>query len=383
MKKYDVIVIGAGAAGLTAARAALARGRNVAIFDMGTTPARKVMASGGGRCNITNAAATYDRYFGKNPDFVRSALARVRPGDILDWATQNNIGITEKAAGQYFCTNGAGAVVDALIRDVRGADIYTDTPVTAVTKPADTFVINTKRGDFGAPSLVIATGGVSFPTLGVSDFGFRVAKQFGHRIVPPRPALCAIVTGAVPSEMAGIALPVEIDVDGEKIVDSMLVTHHGLGGPAIYRATVRNANEFHINMLPGVDVAQWLREQKRTSGRRSLGNVLGAKLPTRIATWIAGDLRDKNIADIRDVDIVQMGRRISDFHITEFKYHGMAAAEITRGGVDTHDVSSKTMESKIVTGLFFAGEVLDIAGDLGGFNLHWAWASGRIAGENA
>ncbi len=383
MQKYDVIIIGAGAAGLTAARVATERGRNVAVFDLGATPARKVMVSGGGRCNITNAAAAHDRYFGKNPDFVRSALARVTPGDILQWCAGHGIDVTEKSVGQYFCIQGAAAVVNALVNDACRAKIYTNAQITDIIKNDDGFIITNNNTRFIATSVIIATGGVSFPTLGVSDFGYRIAKQFGHAIIPPRPALCPIVMQDAMPALAGIAMPVEIKIGKQSFSDSMLFTHTGLGGPAIYRATVRDGAEFTINMVPGLDAGVWLRQQKRENGRRNLGATLACVLPTRVALWIAGGDAPRNIADIRDAELDIIADKISNMRITKFKYHSMAGAEVTRGGVDTDNVSSKTMESKLMPGLFFAGEALDVAGDLGGFNLHWAWASGTVAGQNA
>lgn len=386
MYKYDVIIIGAGASGLSAARTAVACGRSTAVFDMGHAPARKVMASGGGRCNITNASVARDRYFGENPDFVRGAIARVTPNDILEWMTDNRLAWTEKSAGQYFCATGAADVADALRTSADGAKIILDTPVRDVSKSDGQFVVITDKGDYAANSVIIATGGISFPTLGVSDTGYKIAKKFGHKIVPIRPALCAIATNIFPSDLAGVSTNVEIDVGGEKIRDSMLITHFGIGGPAAYRASVRNAGcDMVINLMPGIDAAQWLRYAKKSVGRKSPVSVLATKLPARIAKWIIGDAPMHRIADIKDAALNAIADRIS--HITiragEYKYHNLQSAEVVRGGVDTREVSSKTMESKLCPGLFFAGEVLDIAGDLGGFNLHWAWASGIVAGQNA
>lgn len=385
MKKYDVIIIGAGAAGLAAAGIAVKRGRNVAIMDCGASPARKVAVSGGGRCNFTNLAAGRDRYFGKNPDFVRGALSRVTPHDILQWATAHNIEYVEKAPGQYFCATTARAVVDALRRDANAAQLMTNTTVTDVQYDNDMFTVQTSSGDYQAHSVIVATGGISFETLGVSDAGYKIAKSFGHKIVPVRPALCAIATHAFDGAPVGAAILAEITIGRDIIRDSMLITHFGIGGPATYRATVRDIDTgIKINMMPGADAYEILRAARTSSGRKSVHSVLSAYMPTRIARWITND-SDKNIADYNDASLRQITERIQNIVIaaTDIKLHGMQSAEVVRGGVSTADVSSKTMESKLRPGLFFAGEVLDIAGDLGGFNLHWAWASGRIAGENA
>lgn len=382
---FDVVIIGCGAAGLTAARTALARGRRVCIIDMAPTPARKVAASGGARCNFTNADANRNRYFGENPDFVRGALARFSPADVLNWARDRGIKWVEKAPGQYFCADGAGAILDALLRDARGANIVMNTTVTNVSHTDGAFTIKTNSGEYFAKSVIVASGGISFPDLIVSDIGYKIARTFGHKIIPPRPGLCAIATDAFSPEMAGISIPVQIRVGKSVIDDSMLFTHFGIGGPAVYRATVRDAaGDIFIDMAPGIDILSVLQAAKKSDGRKTVASVLTAYLPARVARWIAGD-DTRRIADVRDADLRDIDGRIKRTIIPHngYKYHGLRSAEVTRGGVSTDEISSKTMESKLQPGLFFAGEVLDIAGDLGGFNLQWAWASGAVAGDAA
>ncbi|MDE6250746.1 MAG: NAD(P)/FAD-dependent oxidoreductase [Alphaproteobacteria bacterium] len=385
MKKYDIIIIGAGASGMFSAISATKRARRVAILDMGTFPLRKVNASGGGRCNLTNTAAARTRYFGENPDFVRSALAQFSPYNMLVWTQQHNIQTVQKTPGQYFCADGASIITDALRNDAHHADLYTRTTVTGIKKDNDTFSIITDKGIFVAESVIIATGGTSFASLGVSDIGYKIAKEFGHKIIPVRPALCAIATDIFSSALAGTSMPVEITVAGEHFTDSILFTHFGVGGPATYRASVRDiSNGIHINLMPGVNVFDILRVAKQINGRRILANVLSEHMPNRVARWIAGD-DTKNIADYKDTELKQIATQISDIFIPrdKIKLHTLQSAEVVRGGVATDAISSKTMESKLCRGLFFVGEVLDIAGDLGGFNLHWAWASGYVAGQNA
>lgn len=383
MTKYDVIIIGAGAAGLSAAASALSRGRRVAILDMGNVPARKISVSGGGRCNFTNNAVAADRYFGNNHDFVRSAIARVKPNDILNWARQNNIKWTEKSPGQYFCVDGANVIVDALMHNARGANIWTSTVVTGVSRNLTGFLIQSDQGDFAAQSVIVATGGISFSALGVSDVGYKIAKQFGHKIIPVRPALCAIATHVFASDLSGISVDTEICIGREKIRDYMLFTHFGVGGPAIYRATVRDFNDIIINMAPDTNIFDILRRAKTSNGRKSVAGILSETLPNKLAKWICSDTG--HIADYKDSELQKIAEKVNHVVIprNDITLHGMPSAEVVRGGVDTSQISSKTMESMICPGLFFAGEVMDIAGDLGGFNLHWAWASGRVAGENA
>lgn len=380
-KKYDVIIVGAGAAGLCAGAAALNRGKSVLIIDMGCTPARKVVASGGGRCNITNTNANHTRYFGENPNFVRGALARRTPLDILEWAKRHKIKLVEKEPGRYFCDAGSQAVVDALIQDVRGADIKYNCTVDTVTKSGNLFYIN----DYCASSLIIATGGTSFGALGATDAGYKIAKSFGHKIVPVRPALCAMAISGANPELAGITLNATIKIGKNQVHDSLLITHFGIGGPAAYRASLYDITDgIHINLAPRVDVLQVLRDAKKSHGKKSIATILGEILPSRIAKSIATD-NNRNIADIKDTDLKIVADRVQNIFIPRdnIKYHSLASAEVVRGGISTDDVSSKTMESKLCPGLFFAGEVLDIAGDLGGFNLQWAWASGYVAGMNA
>ena len=382
MKNYDVIIIGAGAAGLSAAGQICTHGGKVLILEMGATPARKVMASGGGRCNITNTSANYQRYFGKNPQFVHSALTQVSPQNILDWAYKNKIKLIQKTPGRYFCADGAGKVVDALLNDARGADIFYNANITSIEKTDNQFIINRQ---FIADALIIATGGTSFPVLGVSDAGQKIAKQFGHKIIPLRPALCAIAIRDANSELAGISIPAKIKIGKNIISDDLLFTHFGIGGPAAYRASLYNLdNGFEINMLPDINLYEYLRNAKQTNGRKNLSTVLSELLPTRIAKSIAQN-NISNIADIKDKTLQEIAQNVNHYYVPsdKIKLHGMQSAEVVRGGVDVNDISSKTMESQICSGLFFAGEVMDIAGDLGGFNLQWAWSSGRVAGINA
>lgn len=381
MKRYDVIIVGAGAAGLSAAGVLVARGKRVVVFDMGKTPGRKIMASGGGRCNITNMAVRYDRYFGENRDFVRGAVSRVSPRDIIDWADAHSIKLVEKSAGQYFCADGAGVVLDALMDDARGTDFLYNTSVSKVEKKGDDFIVN----GCVAGAVIVATGGTSFGALGVSDAGYKIAKQFGHKIIPVRPALCALAYVGALSELAGVSLDAQIRIGKNAVRDSLLFTHFGIGGPVAYRASLYDVHDgIYIDLLPGVNVLDELRKAKIAQGKKSVAGVLSQWLPARVAKWIAGD-DVRNIADIKDSEIAQIAERVSKIYISgdKIKYHNLSSAEVVRGGVDTNEVSSKTMESKLCPGLFFVGEVLDVAGDLGGFNLHWAWASGRVAGENA
>ncbi len=385
MNKCDVIIIGAGAAGLSAAAAATAQNKKVIICDMGDVPARKVMASGGGRCNITNTAAAANRYFGANPDFVRGALSRVSPMDIIDWAGAHNLHLFEKEAGRYFCQDGAAAVVDALIKDAQNAKFIFNTKINSINKQDNLFYLDINQHKYVAKSVIVATGGISFGTLGVSDAGYKIAKSFGHKIVPVRPALCGLAIQDFNTNLAGVSVRAELSINRMSVYDDMLFTHYGIGGPAAYRASLHDITQgIRINLIPNTDVWSILRAAKKSDGKKSMATILSGYVPNRVAKWLVGD-DARNIADIKDSELKMIAERATNIFVPKDKisYHNMASAEVVRGGVATDEISSKTMESKLCSGLFFAGEVIDIAGDLGGFNLQWAWASGRVAGYNA
>ena len=381
MKTYDTIIVGCGAAGLMAATQLVRRKKSVLILDMGDAPARTVAISGGGNCNFTNMRADYTHYFGKNPRFVMSALAQFSPRDTLNWAKSHNIKYIEKETGRYFCRDGAKDVLNALLSDIKNTPIKYNTNVIDVEKENDFFTIKTTNGDFYSQSVIIATGGISYPHLQVSNIGQMIAKKFNHKIEPPRPALCAIKTKAFDSALSGISLGAEIIVDKHKIVDDLLFTYFGIGGPAVYRATLINPKEMIINFAPDTDVFEFLKNAKQTNGKKSVTKVVAEILPNKLAHFLCEDAR--NIADLKDGELKQIATRINHFGITDGTAIGFTSAEVMMGGVSVDKISSKTMESKICPGLFFAGEVMDITGDLGGFNIQWAFSSGFVAGNNA
>lgn len=385
VKQYDIAIIGAGASGLMAACTALRRGKSVVVLEMGNLPARKLAVSGGGNCNITNTDANYTRYFGKNPEFVRGALARFSPYSILDWAEKHKIKLYEKTSGRYFCSDGANVVVDALMKDAKDATFMWNEKVLDITRDNDLFLIQSDTTIVYAKSVIIATGGVSFPTLGVSETGYKIAKKFGHKIIPVCPGLCGLVIAKAVSDFAGISVNAQIQIGKYKINDDLLFTHFGLGGPLAYRTSMYDLNDgFTINLKPNLNIYEILKNTKRTDGRKKIASVLSEYIPTRIAKYIVKN-SVQNIADIKDDDLRKIADNVQNIYIsgTDIKRHGLSSAEVVRGGISTDEISSKTMESKLCKGLFFAGEAIDIAGDLGGFNLQWAWASGFVAGSNA
>ena len=381
MKTFDTIIIGAGAAGLMAAAQLAGRKKSVLIIDMGDKPARKIAISGGGNCNFTNTKADYTHYFGKNPRFVMSALSQFSPTDTLNWVKHHNIKYTEKEPGRYFCKNGAEEILKALLIDIKDAQIKYNTNVTDIDKQNDIFTIKTNTGDFFASSVIVASGGISYPHLEVSGVGHVIAKKFGHKIEPVRPALCAIKTKAFDSGLSGISLPVEITVNKQKVYDDLLFTHFGIGGPAVYRASLINSKEMIINFAPNKDAFEFLKSVKQTNGKKSVTGAIQEILPNKLAHFLCDDTR--HIADVKDSELKQIANKINHFQITDGTAIGFQSAEVTLGGVSCDKISSKTMESKACPGLFFAGEVMDITGDLGGFNIQWAFSSGFVAGNNA
>ena len=381
MKIFDTIIIGAGAAGLMAAIQLTQRKKSILILDMGDNPARKVAISGGGNCNFTNMRADHTHYFGKNPRFVMSALSQFSPRDTLNWVKSHDIEYVEKEPGRYFCKNGANEIVNGLLCDIGNTPIKYNTNVIDLEKTGDIFVIKTDHSVFNALSVIVATGGVSYPHLGVSDIGQKIAKKFGHKIEPVRPALCAIKTKSFGTDLAGISLPVEITVGKQKIADNLLFTHFGIGGPAVYRATVINSKEMVINFAPEIDAFETLKNVKQKNGKKSVSNIIATILPNKLAHFLCDDTR--NIADIRDSELKQIANTINHFEINDGTAIGFQSAEVMIGGISTDKISSKTMESALCAKLYFVGEVLDVAGDLGGFNIQWAFSSGFVAGNNA
>ncbi len=382
MKTYDVIIIGAGAGGLKATSELHIRKKSVLTIDMGDKPARKVAISGGGKCNFTNLAADYTHYFGKNPNFVRSALAQFSPNDTLNWVKKHKIKYYEKEPGRFFCADSAIDIVNALMDDIGNTEIKYNTVVKDVVKDNNIFTINTNQGEFQSKSLIIASGGVSWETVGVSNIGHIIAKKFGHKIEPIRPALCAIKTKHFSADLTGISLPVKIKINKHVIRDDLLFTHFGIGGPATYRASLFDTHKFTINFAPDLDIETSLLNAKRTNGKKSLTNIVAEVLPQKLARFIC-DNDTRNIADYKDSEIKEIAKRITQLDIDDAKPIGFQSAEVTIGGISTDKISSKTMESLLCPNLYFVGEVMDIAGDLGGFNLQWAFSSGFVAGNNA
>ncbi len=387
----DVAIVGAGAAGLFAAARIARAGRSVILIEHAPKLAEKIRISGGGRCNFTNLYTTPENFLGANPHFCRSALAGFTPQDFIALLQTRGIAWHEKHKGQLFCDDSAQDIIGMLCSDCdeTGVELWHPCKLTAVERRGACFVLASERGDLHADNLVVATGGLSIPKIGASDFGMRVARQFGHRIIEPRPALVPLTFSAAHwqrfVELAGVSLEVEAGCTvpaGERavrFVEDLLFTHRGLSGPAILQASSywRHGSALSIDLVPGVDIVEALLEAKR-GARHQLGKELASHLPARLAaSWLAQAQLDATqpIAQMRDSDLRALGASLKGWQVEPDGSEGWRKAEVMAGGVDTRQLNSRSLQSELVPGLFFIGEVVDVTGWLGGYNFQWAWAS--------
>jgi predicted Rossmann fold flavoprotein len=384
---YDVIVIGAGAAGLMCAIEAGKRGRRVALLEHQEKVGKKIAISGGGRCNFTNIHATATNYLSAQPDFCKSALARYSPTDFIALLEQHRISYHEKKLGQQFCDNGSGAIIKMLVTECEAAlaEIRLGCVVSAVRK-SDRFILESNHGAMQCQALVIATGGLSFPKLGATDFGYRVAEQFGLRRTPLRPALVPLTLAqeelATFQTLSGVSVPVVAHHDRREFEEAMLFTHRGLSGPAILQVSSywREGEPLHLNLLPGKNATTWMATARRS--KRDIVSALAAVVPRRFAeVWCERHAPAKPLQQYKAPELAAVAQLLSRWPIAPAGTEGYAKAEVTLGGIDTTELSSRTMESRKLPGLFFIGEVVDVTGWLGGYNFQWAWASGHAAGQ--
>lgn len=384
MKQYDVVIIGAGASGLMCAGVAGARGQSVLVLDVNEKPARKVFVAGGGRCNFTNLNVSKENYITENKNFVISALKQFSNQDFIAMVEEYGIPYYEKKDGQLFCKNYSLDIINMLLSEANenGVEIKSDYIVDDVVKDDKGFYyIN---DNYKTKSLVVATGGISFPDLGATDFGYKIAKQFGLKLIEPRPALVPLMIDGC-DNLKGISLNVSIKANKKTFNDDMLFTHFGLSGPVILQITNywNSGDEIEINLAPDMDIYEGLIAIREGGNKKKLANLLAELLPQRLAEFVAEEFKiDGNILELPNKVLKKIGDRINHWKITPLKTQGFKTAEVTKGGVDTNEVSSKTFECKNHKGLYFIGEVLDVTGQLGGFNLQWAWSSGAVAGNN-
>lgn len=390
MIQFDVVVIGGGAAGLMCAIEAAKRGRRVLVIEHCDRVGKKILISGGGRCNFTNLHTTPENFISNNPHFCKSALARYSQADFIDMVERHGIGYHEKELGQLFCDQSAKSIVKLLTDECRqaGARITTDCRVTNVERGDGGFVLKTARGPVQTTALVVATGGLSVPKMGATAYGHELAKKFGHRIVPPRAGLVPLVFG--PDDMvryrdlSGVAVAVQVLCHGQSFTNAMLFTHRGLSGPAILQISSYWApgDEISVNFLPLTDANDWLKKRQSARPDAELKTVLGEFLTKRLAQRFCEiELGNRPLRQYQASDLRGVCERLQRWQFSPVDTEGYRTAEVTLGGVDTDDLSSTTMESKLVPGLYFVGEVVDVTGQLGGFNFQWAWSSGWAAGQ--
>ena len=383
---FDVLILGAGAAGLMCAIEAGKRGRRVAVLEGCERAGKKILISGGGRCNFTNIHCTPESFISANPHFAKSALARYAPSDFIALLEKHRIRYHEKTLGQLFCDRSSQDILTMLETECRaaGARIFLNSSIAEISK-SDEFVVRASEIAFRAPCLVVATGGLSIPKMGATSFGYDIARQFGLAICEPRPALVPLVLAPEDQgrycDLAGISAEVVVSFDEQSFREKMLVTHRGLSGPAILQISSywNPGHPISIDLAPGQDVTTALRQPNSPRNMTLAKSAFQKFLPNRFANrW----LEVNEPKSWTNVGLDQFENQVHQWMITPAGTEGFAKAEVTAGGVDTNELSAKTMESKKVPSLFFIGEVVDVTGHLGGFNFQWAWASGAAAGRS-
>jgi predicted Rossmann fold flavoprotein len=390
----DIIVIGAGAAGMMCAAQAGQRGRRVMLIEHYPIIGEKIRISGGGRCNFTNIHSDATNFLSQNPDFCRSALARYGPRDFIALVERYGIAWHEKKLGQLFCDDSALQIIAMLRAECERAAVEWRVPcsVEAVKREHDAFVVSTSRGAVRAASLVVATGGLTVPKIGATPLGYRIAEQFGVDVVAPRPALVPLALDPATLErygdLSGVSIDAEVSCNGGRFRENLLFTHRGLSGPAILQVSSywKGGDLLHVDLLPGLDARAWLASERHTTA--GVASLLAQRLPHRFAQqWSLQDGSGQQAAgpirSLGEKRLSEIGAALNDWSVLPSGTLGYNKAEVTLGGVDTRQISSKTMEAERVPGLYFIGEVVDVTGHLGGHNFQWAWSSGFAAGQFA
>jgi predicted Rossmann fold flavoprotein len=391
---FDAVIVGGGAAGLMCALTAGRRGKRVLVIEHANRVGKKILMSGGGRCNFTNTGTSPDNFLSANPHFCKSALARYTPWDFVSMVDRHGIAYHEKELGQLFCDESSKQIVRMLLDECAAADVRIETScgIERVLHGDDAsgapFHLHTTHGTFTAPALVVASGGLSIPSMGASGFGYELARQFGHTVLPTRAGLVPLTLSGKHQErladLSGVAMPIEARCNGASFRNFMLITHRGISGPAILQISSfwQPGDDLRLDLLPDRDALAVLQELQAERPAAELKTVLGELLPKRFAQrlcelWLANKpMKQYNAPQLRD-----MATLLSDWPLVASGTEGYRTAEVTLGGVDTDELSSSTMQSRRVPGLFFIGEVVDVTGWLGGYNFQWAWASGHAAGN--
>ncbi|MBF8160062.1 NAD(P)/FAD-dependent oxidoreductase [Ectopseudomonas hydrolytica] len=392
MLQTEVLIIGAGAAGLMCAATAAARGRRVLVLDHANKAGKKILMSGGGRCNFTNMYCEPGNFLSQNPHFCKSALARFTQWDFIGLVAKHGVPYHEKKLGQLFCDNKSSDILELLLAECSdaGAEIRLNTAVHAIARTEGGFLLQTDLGEVTCQSLVIACGGLSIPTLGATGFGYQVARQFGHEVLPTRAGLVPFTLTdpqlkTLCTELSGTSVEdCLVSCNGQSFKENILFTHRGLSGPAILQISSywQPGDTLHIDLLPHIDLPEWLATQQRERGNSELKTLLAELFTKKMAALLVDSwFANKPLKQYTPGELKAIAERLSDWQLVPAGTEGYRTAEVTLGGVDTREVSSKTLESLKVPGLYFIGEVLDVTGHLGGFNFQWAWASGYAAAQ--
>jgi predicted Rossmann fold flavoprotein len=392
LKSYDVVILGAGAAGMMAAIAAGKRGRSVLVLDHARAPGEKIRISGGGRCNFTNTHTSPKNFLSQNPHFAKSALARFTAQDFVDLVRSHGIAFHEKALGQLFCDNSAKDIITMLMKELleAGAKLQLQTEILNVEKTEAGFVLSLPDGKVACQSLIVATGGKSIPKMGATGFAYRIAEQFGLPVVETRPALVPLTLEPTLLErlstLAGVSVEADVHLGKARFREALLFTHRGLSGPAILQISSfwREGDTITLALEPQVDLLDALKAARRANGRQEVQTVLSQNLPKRLVQFLMDDAPlAGSLADMSDKKLSDIAARFSAMSVKPAGSEGYRTAEVTLGGVDTAHLDSRSMEAKAVKGLFFIGECVDVTGWLGGYNFQWAWSSGHAAGSIA
>ncbi|MGN7753202.1 NAD(P)/FAD-dependent oxidoreductase [Sinorhizobium sp. 22678] len=388
----DVVIIGAGAAGMMCAIEAGKRGRRVLVIDHARAPGEKIRISGGGRCNFTNIHASPRNFLSGNPHFCKSALARYRPQDFVALVERHGIDWHEKTLGQLFCDHSAKDIIRMLMAEMRaaGVQLRLETSIGEVERTASGFRVTTSAGAVDAASLVVASGGKSIPKMGATGLAYRIAEQFGLPVVETRPALVPLTLDQAQltklGVLAGVAADAEARFGKAAFREAVLITHRGLSGPAILQISSywREGEEIVLRLMPDIDIASILKGMRRTNGRQAVQTALADILPRRLAQFFSDEakLTGRMLADLSDKAIDALSSSIQAWAVKPAGSEGYRTAEVTLGGVDTRALDSRTMQANEIPGLYFVGECVDVTGWLGGYNFQWAWASGFVAGQD-
>ena len=390
MRSTPVIIIGAGAAGLMCALSAAQRGREVLLIDHANKPGKKILMSGGGRCNFTNMYTEPANFLSQNPHFCKSALARYTQWDFIALVAKHGVPYHEKKLGQLFCDNKSSDILGLLLAECEsaGVELRMDTSVQAIEKTAEGYRLQTSLGPLACQSLVVATGGLSIPTLGATGFGYQVARQFGHSVLPTRAGLVPFTITdqlkEICAELSGTSVDCLVSCNDQAFRENLLFTHRGLSGPAILQISSfwQPGDSVEINLLPDHDALAWLQQQQAERPNSELKTLLGEVFTKKMANLLAEHwFVSKPMKQYTPVELQAVANTLGAWQLVPAGTEGYRTAEVTLGGVDTREVSSKTMESLKSPGLYFIGEVLDVSGHLGGFNFQWAWASGYAAAQ--